>query len=200
MQNDLDFAMAETVDDIYGLDHITIQKYPIVAVCHKDNPLAKLKVVSASDLAGQKLLLRESSSLIRQIVELYFKSHNIDMNIMWVSYSVQSLFNATAEGLGISFHSMDLAIASLNPDLVILNIPDLKGSRFVNVSYHKDKVITQSMKLFLNYYQELTAAMLKNGISKYVQNHPDALFLYDYLGEQSARNMENFAGESTVEP
>lgn len=176
MQNDLDFVLAETVDEIYGLAHRSIQHYPIVAVCHRDNPLAKKRVVTAADLAAQNLLLREPNASTRQLVDLYFHSNNFEVSPAWESYSVQTLLNATKENLGVSFHSLDHAVANQDPSLVILNVPDFHGERYVNISYHKDKIIKPSMQAFLEFYLETTHNMLLAGIEAYNQMHPEALY------------------------
>ena len=181
MKNSLDFTIAETVDDILGLAHKTIQRYPIVAVCHKDNPLARKEMVKAKDLEDQRLLLRESGSTTRNTVDTFSQTHNIPMDIVWVSHSVQSLFNATSENLGISFHSLDLAVACKDPNLVILNIPELKGERLVNVSFHRDKIISHNMQIFLDYYQETTQKMLVENIDSYLSRYPDANFVRKYI-------------------
>lgn len=181
MKNDLDFTIAETVDDIYGLAHQTIQTYPIVAVCHKDNPLAKKEVVVAEDFEKQNLLMREEGSTTRHATDIFFQTFNVNENIVWVSHSVQSLFNATSENLGISFHSLDLAVANHDPDLVILNIPSLKGERLVNVSYHRNKVITPNMQTFLDFYKEITEMMLTRNIKMYLERYPQASFLNSFI-------------------
>ncbi len=181
MQNNADFVIAETVDDIYGLAHRSIQHYPIVAICHKDNPLAKKEVVTAEDLAAQNLLLREPKSRTRRLVDSFFQRHNIEASPMWESYSVQTLLNATMENIGVSFHSLDHAVACRNVSLVILNVPDFQGERYVNISYHKDKIITPNMQAFLDYYQKETQHMLLEGIDAYNRLHPEATYDVEVL-------------------
>lgn len=48
MKNALDFVIAEVVDDISGLSHHSIQHFPVVAVCHRSNPLAEKAVVTGT--------------------------------------------------------------------------------------------------------------------------------------------------------
>ena len=181
MKNNLDFVIAETVEEIYGLAHRSIQRYPIVAVCHNDNPLAKKKVVTAADLAGQNLLLRESDSSTRRLVDLYFHSNNLEVSPSWESYSVQTLLNATKENLGVSFHSLDHAVAYQDPSLVILNVPDLHGERYVNISYHKDKIIKPGMQAFLDFYLKTTHSMLLSGIEAYNKMHPETPYAIEKI-------------------
>lgn len=179
MQNDADLVIAETIDDINGLAHKCIQQYPIVALCHRDNPLAGRRSVTAEELAGQSLLLRETGSRTRQLVELYFENHNIDVKPSWESYSVQTLINATAENLGVSFHSLDHVIAYQSPELVILRMEGFDGMRHVNLGYNKNKRITPNMRAFLDSYLETSGKLLMDGIRAYNALHPGAELTYE---------------------
>jgi len=174
MQNNADFVFAETVDEIYGLAHRSIQRYPIVALCHRDNPLAKKAEVTAEDLAGQNLLLREPDAETRRIVDRFFLSRSVDVSPAWESYSVQTLLNATRENIGVSFHSLDHAVAYRDENLVILNVPGLGGYRYVNMSYHRDKVFSPNMQAFIDYYLAQTEEMLTQGLEAYNRMHPEA--------------------------
>ena len=196
MQNDLDYVIAETVDDIYGLAHRAIQCYPIVAVCHKDNPLASKSEIAASDLAEQNLLLREPGSNTRQLVEQYFRLNNIEVTPTWESYSVQTILNATIENLGVSFHSLDHVVACHDPSLVILNVPDFHSDRYVNISYHKDKIHKPSMQSFLDFYLKTTHKMLCEGVEAYNLRHPEAA----YPLERILRGTENLSAHTFPPP
>lgn len=178
MQNSLDLVIAETVDEISGLSYRAIQHYPVVAVCHRDNPLAKKGYVTAADLAKQNLLLRERGSSTRKHTDLFFHRNNLDVNPMWESSSVQTLLNATLENLGVSFHSLDHVVTCITPDIVILNVQDFKGEKYVNVSYPKDKLLTPAMRSFLDFYQEETERMLAEGVERYNSIH-DVKYPFD---------------------
>lgn len=179
MQNHADFVIAENIDDIYGLAHKCIQQYPIVALCHRDNPLANKRYVSAEELARQNLLLREPSSRTRQLIDLYFQNHDIDISPTWESYSVQTLINATAENLGVSFHSLDHAVAYQTPELTILKLEEFNGERQVNIGYNKNKIISPNMQDFLNCYLKMSKALVKEGIAKYNYLHPEMPIEYE---------------------
>lgn len=176
MKNEADFVIAETEGDIYGLSHRIIQHYPIVAMCHKDNPLATKSPVSAKELSTQNLLLREPSSRTRKLVDLYFRHNNVEISSSWESYSVQSLLNATKEDLGISFHSLDHAVAFSSPELVILKIQNFDSERYVNINYLKNKIFSQNLQAFLDFFLEETQRMLLSGIEEYNRIHPDAVY------------------------
>lgn len=178
LENSLDFVIAETVAKLPGLSSHALQHYPVVAVCHKDNPLARRELITAEDLAAQNLLLREPSSLTRQVVDLYFQKHNMCLTPMWVSYSVQTLLNATRENLGISFLSLDHVLVSKIPELVILNIPDFHGERYVNLCYHKDKFFTPLMEAFIQEYIVTVNRLLEQGIHSYKSANPDSSYCF----------------------
>ena len=174
MQNTVDFVIAETVEDIYGLGHRVLQSFPIVAVCRRDNPIAGKRELCCRDLEGQNLLLREPGSITRTLVDMYFYNNGMEVSPTWESYSVQTLLNATMENLGISFQSLDHVIAFSNPELVILNVTDFSGERQVNLCYQKSKIFTPSMQLFIDFYLEESGKMLSEGIDSYRGSHPGA--------------------------
>ena len=179
MQNDVDFVIAETIDDLIGLEHRCIQRYPIVALCHRDNPLSKKSTVTAAELADQELLLREPSSITRQLINLYFENNNIDAAPSWESYSVQTLLNATAKNLGVSFHSLDHAVAFGSPDLAILKIDGFSGDRHVNLAYSKNKVFSANIHDFIESYLDISHRLLLEGISTYNNLHPEGRLEYN---------------------
>lgn len=173
MENELDFVIAETVDDIPGLSHRVIQQYPVVGICHKSNPLATKAVVTAEDLAKENLLLRNSGSSTRQAVDTYFMRHNLNVSPMWESFSVQTLLNAAKEGIGVAFLSLDHILVSRSSELAILNIPDFQGIRYVNLCFHKDKFFTPQMEEFLEHYERRTQEMMKEGLALYTKANPN---------------------------
>lgn len=172
MENELDFVIAETVDDIPGLSHRVIQQYPIVGICHRDHPLASQSMVTAQDLAKENLLLRNTGSSTRHAVDTYFARHSLNVSPMWESFSVQTLLNAAKEGIGITFLSLDQILVNPCPELVILNIPGLHGMRYVNLCFHKGKFFTPPMEKFLEHFKRHTQQMMDEGLALYTQVNP----------------------------
>lgn len=181
MENSVDFVIAETVANIPGLSSRVLQRYPVVAVCHKNNPLSTKKIIVAEDLTGQNLLLREPGSLTRQVVNIYFQQHDLPVTPIWESYSVQTLLNATSENLGISFLSLDLVLAFHSPELIILNIPDFHGERYVNLCYHKNKYFTPLMDAFIQHYDNSVKQMLISEMANYKMLHPENNYVFPAL-------------------
>ncbi len=175
MENELDFVIAETVDDIPGLSHKVIQQYPIVGLCHKSNPLSSKAIITAEDLANENLLLRNIGSSTRYAVDAYFNKHNMTITPMWESYSVQTLINAVKEGIGITFLSLDHILVNPIPELTILNIPDLEGCRFVNLCFHKDKIFTPQMNEFLQHFEQYSQKMIEEGFALYCKENPNTI-------------------------
>ena len=172
MENELDFVIAETVDNIPGLSHRVIQHFPIVGICHRDNPLASKEVVTAEDLAKENLLLRNDGSSTRYAVDTYFSRHNLSVAPLWESFSVQTLLNATEAGIGVTFLSLDHILINNSSKLVILNIPDFQGVRDVNLCFHKDKFFTPLMDEFLQHFERCTQQMLDEGRKLYMATNP----------------------------
>jgi len=176
MTSDLDFVLAEPVDDIPGLQHRAILKYPVVAVCHKDNPLARQKNVRAEDLLQQNLFCREALSPTRKLVDSYFQSHNLVLTPLWESSGMAALMSAVRENIGICFVSLDHLLAFRDPDLVIIDVPDFKAERHVNLCYHKDKIFTPPMQNFLSHYITACTDNLKKYMKDYLSVNPGTVW------------------------
>lgn len=176
MSSDLDFVIAEPVDEIPGLQLRAILKYPLVVVCHKDNPLAGKKNIQAEELARQNLFCREMFSPTRRLVETYFQSHNLVLAPLWESSGLTALMSAVKENIGICFVSLDHLLAYQNPDLVIMDVPDFKADRYINLCYHKDKIFTPPMQDFLSHYITDSTANLKKYMRDYLVANPDTVW------------------------
>ena len=57
--------------------------------------------------------------------------------------------------------------------LLILNIPDLHGMRYVNLCFHKDKFFTPLMEEFLEHFERCTQQMMDEGLALYTKANPN---------------------------
>ena len=89
--------------------------------------------------------------------------------------------NATSENLGISFLSLDLVLAFHSPELIILNIPDFHGERYVNLCYHKNKYFTPLMDAFIQHYDNSVKQMLISEMANYKMLHPENNYVFPAL-------------------
>jgi len=151
-ENLLDIVIMEKIEYTDNIVTIPLQSSPIVAVCHKEHPLAEKKKVDALDFVDVDLLLREKNSATRIAIDSYFDSHNVSITPKWESIDVMALINAVQQNLGVSFLALSHILAANYQDLTILEIDDLEAEHNVNMYCHKDKRLSPSMKLFIDFY------------------------------------------------
>lgn len=178
MQNALDFVIAETVRDIPGLECRTLQRFPVTAVCQKDNPLTREKTVTAQMMAQTSLLLREDTSSTRHVVDDWFHANGMTVEPAWESSSVQTLMNACKAGLGVTFLSLGHVLAEHCDDLRILPLRDFNGEHVVNVWYHKAKQFTPVMEEFISFYDRYVRNMLSEASLHYRNIDPSSDYAF----------------------
>ncbi len=159
MDNTLDFAIMEWMHDSPRITHTHLEREQIVVVCNASHPLAAKSVVTAEDLAGVPLLLREPGCQLRRITDEYFSMRHLEVTPFWESNSTSVLINAVCENLGVSFLTSRQLTIRQDPRLAILNVPDLVAERDVNVYYHRDKRIFPLMLEFLRHYRAFTESL-----------------------------------------
>ena len=77
-----------------------------VAIAAPEHHLAKKKNITLAEIADEDLILRESGSGTRAVIESHFKSNNIDFNSSLEMGSNESIKHAVSAGLGIGAVSM----------------------------------------------------------------------------------------------
>jgi len=152
--NALDFVIMESIPETKDILHSVLQISPIVAICHKDLPIAKKSFVTATDLSHVPLLLREKDSPTNKAVTEFFYRQNIQISPVWESISIMALINAAREKLGVSFVSKNQVEACKDDTLKILNIPGFDSTRQISVYYHKDKRFSPIMMEFISGFKE----------------------------------------------
>lgn len=151
--NDLDFVIIESLPETPGIQSEPVQSSPIVAVCHKDHPLAQKEIIHAQDFTDIDLLLREKGSSTRIEIDHFFEKHKEQINPIWESIDVMALLNAVNENLGVSFLALSHIKAVNYPNLRILNVEGFSAEHHIHVYYHKDKHLTSAMQTFINYFK-----------------------------------------------
>ena len=150
-ENSLDFAMMEGTTHPHNLTQSLLQYNRIIAICNKSHPLSSRPLVTASDLAGEHLLLREKNSPPRQAVDSFFYNNNMTITPFWESMDAAALINAVNQNLGIAFIPSNHLISFDTKKIVVLKVQGFQVNRFVNLLYHKDKILTPLMQEFIEF-------------------------------------------------
>lgn len=145
-ENNIDFAVAESLKEDVSLKVLASISTPLVAVCHKDNELAKKPVVTAKDLATQPLLARQKGSYTRSAMDKFFEEHGITATPKWESVDGLALLNAAKENIGISFLALNHVQSIGDPNLVTLNVEDFSAEYRYSIFTHRDKLLNPLME------------------------------------------------------
>ena len=106
--------LKQGIDDFYVFSHpphdietqsIEFLQNPLVAIAHKDHPLAKRKNLTLSDLAKEPFLMREKGSGTRYAIEEFLRKHNAALNVKMTIESNEAIKHLVMSKLGISILS-----------------------------------------------------------------------------------------------
>lgn len=150
MDNSLDFFISEKYLDSPLITHMVIHQGRLVAICNHNNPLARQEVVTAADMVAYPLLL---GKVTLPIIESYFDQHLVHATCKWESSSVPALINAVKNDIGISFQSHCHVLAINDPDIAILNVPDLTITRNIYLQYQKKQLLSPLVQDFIECFR-----------------------------------------------
>lgn len=106
--------LKQGIDDFYVFSHpphdietqsIEFLQNPLVAIAHKDHPLAKRKKLTLKDLANEPFLMREKGSGTRYAIEEFLKKHQAELNVKMTIESNEAIKHLVMSKLGISILS-----------------------------------------------------------------------------------------------
>ena len=151
LASDLDFVLSESI--IHHQQLITEEYHTdrLVVICSKDNPIKDKPALTLKDLMTQNFLLGEKKSASRELFDAVIKQAGIVIIPAWESASAIALINGVIANLGISVLPEKLVSGYiLNGCLKTLNVEDVTFERTFKLVYHKDKMITPSLKTFMD--------------------------------------------------
>ncbi len=99
------------------LHMVPYQSHSIVAIMRCDHPLATQSSISLEELAAEPLILRESNSKTRQIVEQAAAKSGIKLKPKLEINSREAIVHAVRAGMGISFVT----------EIEFMSVPDLRA-------------------------------------------------------------------------
>lgn len=154
LDNQLDLSIMEGTTHARDLKQIQLFSSPLVAICNIGHPLAQKQSITINDFKDIHLLLREKFSPTRNAVDIYFESHNFAVTPMWESISAQALIEAVRENLGVALLPLDHVTMFPTEAIRVLDIEDFKVLRFINIVYHKKKILSPLMLEFIEHCHE----------------------------------------------
>lgn len=131
----------------------------LVIFAAADHPLANKADISSKDLRRTPWILREQGSGTRQVFERGMAELFPQLNILLELDQTQAIKQAVKSGLGIGCLSeITLSESFQNGSLVPLHFPEADFSRRFYVLRHKQKYLSNAMKLWLECVHANSAA------------------------------------------
>ncbi|WP_445116757.1 LysR substrate-binding domain-containing protein [Acinetobacter sp. WZC-1] len=123
---DIDVAILAQPEFPADLYTCLYQRCPIVAVVREDHPWTRQKQITVDQIRNEKLVLRESGSRTRQIVEEDCKKRGIELDCVMRLNSREAIVHAIAHGVGIGFVSL----------VEYMDTPNTRAITFVEHPFH----------------------------------------------------------------
>lgn len=145
-----DFALLEGSVPEGPFSHASFDKYALQIVCSPKYPCADISM-DIETFCREKLLLRETGSAIRDVLDstLLLSGHSV--HPLWVSVNSPALIEAAKAGLGIAVLPHILVKDDLERgSLITLDVKDLSLKNELFAVWHKDKYLPAPQKALLS--------------------------------------------------
>lgn len=125
---------------------------PLVVVANRSNPLAQEKSIPLKRLEQEQMIMRESGSGTRAIVEQFFSDNRLDITTIMDLTSNEAIKQAIVGGLGISVLSQHtLALENNESPLIILDVEGFPIQQYWYLVYLSGKQISIAAQAFLDF-------------------------------------------------
>lgn len=151
----LDVAVLADAPGDSRLYVMPLRRDPICALVVAKHPLARRRAVRLSDLADQRLLLREPGSMTRRLIEQALNEAEVEGAARLEIATREAVVEATAQGLGVGFISA--AEFTGDPRVVMLPLADVRVEMDEYVVCLRDRRRLGVVRAFLEVAQELAA-------------------------------------------
>ncbi len=132
-----------------GLKVIPIFRDRVVLMTSPKNPLARLKSVSAADIAAQPIIYPKTG-FTRQLFDKYFRPFRSQLHVAMELPSVSMIKRFVAAGLGVSLISASYAADDERAGKVrLIPIKDVELWRELGLIYRRDRHLPRSATAFV---------------------------------------------------
>jgi DNA-binding transcriptional LysR family regulator len=123
----------------------------LVIITAPDHPLAHKKNLKPKDLEGQNFIMHEKGSAPRRAIEELIRKNKISIGIPLELSSNRAIKRAVEERAGIALISMKVANEEISANrLKAVNLADPSMTRKFFLIHHKDKYISESLRLMMD--------------------------------------------------
>ena len=123
----------------------------LVIITAPNHPLAHKKNLKPKDLEGQNFIMHEKGSAPRRAIEELIRKNNISIGIPLELSSNRAIKRAVEESTGIALISRKVANEEIRAKrLKAINVADPSMTRKFFLIHHKDKYISESLRLMMD--------------------------------------------------
>lgn len=134
----------------------------LVIITAPDHPLANKKDLKPKDLEGQNFIMHEIGSAPRRAIEEHIRKNNISIGIPLELSSNRAIKRAVEERAGIALISRKVANEEISAKrLKAVNLAGPSMTRKFFIIHHKDKYISESLKLMMDMVYSWTSDYAK---------------------------------------
>ncbi len=155
-RNEADLMM--TLDShVYHRDYIIAKEesVPMNFVTGANSPYACKKEMTLKEIADFPFILTERGVGYRRVLDEKLAKHKLDIQPILEIARTDIIVSMLEQGLGISFLPEFVTRRQVEEGkLVYLSVSDMKAEIWKQLIYHKNKWITESMRVLLEYIKE----------------------------------------------
>jgi DNA-binding transcriptional LysR family regulator len=134
----------------------------LVIIAPPDHPLAHKENLKPKDLAGQNFIMHERESAPRRAIDEFTRKNSISLKIPLELSSNRAIKRAVEEGIGIALISRRVASEEISAKrLKAINLADPSMKRKFFMVHHKDKYISETLRLLMDLVFQWASAYSK---------------------------------------
>ena len=135
----------------------------LVIITPRDHPLTRKKILGATDLADQPIIMHETGSAPRKAIDEYIRKNQLNIKIPLEISSNRAIKRAVEEGIGIALISRKVAREEIQSGrLMAIPLSDPSMTRKFYMIHHKDKYLSESLQSFIDQVFNWATAYAKN--------------------------------------
>ena len=157
LENEIDFAFIEGRCSSEEIIKEEMWEDELIFICSLSHKWNKKEFLNEDDIAPEKLIMRESGSGTRDVVESFFENNDIGYNVFMELGNTEAIKKSVEANLGVSCLSKRSVVEKIeNGSILGLRIKDKKVKRMLSFIYHKDKFLSSNIKSFIEYAKQFT--------------------------------------------
>lgn len=168
----IDFAITCPPIENQDIKTIELLEEEIVAIIHKDHPLANKKNIYLNELEGENFIDIAENNAFKNITSKIFERAGFTPKIIFEGdyYIISELIDIKQAA---SLAPISMCIKSKNESYRILRLKDKKKTRKIAISYKKGRYPTELAKSFLDFsidYYKYNWYTVENSENDYIKN------------------------------